>query len=216
VPSWPFVKAPGAAALNPLPAVLPYHPVPDQARKGFDIVKAASFPLKTRISSPGISHFDELSRQLLSLGLGVRFRAPGTSMHPTIRHGELITVEPVSPSELKRGDIILYRLKGNFIAHRLVKIQKKNGGGLIFLLRGDASINYDAPVKPEQILGKVVCLERDQRTIDPYSLNVRIWSMLYLLLARLKRSICERFVPRSLQRQEIRAPGAKILVNSKR
>jgi len=195
--SWPSVKPPGALALTAMAAACLCLPAPDQDREGFDIVKAASLPLKTRISSPGLSHFDELSAQLLSLGLGVRFRAPGTSMHPTIRHGELITVEPVSPSELKRGDIILYRLRGNFIAHRLVKIQKRNGGGLVFLLRGDASINYDAPVKPEQILGKVVCLERDHLSIDPYSLRVRIWRMFYLWLARIKRSVSQWSSPRS-------------------
>jgi signal peptidase len=160
----------------------------------FDIVKAASLPLKTRISSPGVSHFDELSAQLLSLGLGVRFRAPGTSMHPTIRHGELITVEPLSPSELKRGDIILYRLQGNFIAHRILKIEGRKGCGLTFILKGDASATCDVPVKPEQVLGKVVCLERDHLIIDPYSLRVRIWSMLYLWLARVKRIVFEWFI----------------------
>ena len=61
-------------------------------------------------------------------------------MHPTIRHGDLITVEPVAPSNLKRGDIILYRLQNDFIAHRLVSIEEKNGCGLTFILRGDASI----------------------------------------------------------------------------
>ena len=182
----------------------------------FDTVKAAYLPLKTRSSSPSVSHFDNLSAQLLNLGLGVRFRAPGTSMHPTIRHGDVITVEPVAPANLKRGDIILYRLQGNFIAHRILKIEERKGCSLNFILKGDASTGCDAPVKPEQVLGKVVCLERDQRIIDPYSLRVRIWSMFYLWLARLKRSVLERFLPQSVHRQEIRAPGAEIWVKSKR
>jgi signal peptidase len=159
----------------------------------FDIVKAASLPLKTRISSPGVSHFDELSAQLFSLGLGVRFRAPGTSMHPTIRHGDVITVEPVAPGNLKKGDIIFCRLQSGLIAHRIVNIEERDGGELTFILQGDASITCDAPVKPEQVLGKVVCLERDHHLIDPYSPSVRLWSMLYLWLARLKRGVFERF-----------------------
>ena len=77
-------------------------------------------------------------------------------MHPTIRHGDLITVEPVEPSNLKRGDIILYRLQNGFIAHRLVNIEERNGCGLTFFLRGDASTTCDAPVQPEEVLGKVV------------------------------------------------------------
>lgn len=175
-------------------------------------MKKADLAANTRASSPS---FTQLSGDLLSLGLGVRFRAPGTSMHPTIRHGDLITVEPLEPSRLKRGDIILYRLQGDFIAHRIVNIGERDGCDRNFILRGDASTTCDAPVKPEQVLGKVVCLERDHRIIDPYSWRVRIWSRFYLCLARVKRSVCGRFLPQSVQRQEIRAPGTNILVNSK-
>jgi signal peptidase len=114
-------------------------------------------------------------------------------MHPTIRHGDLITVEPVAPSNLKRGDIILYRLQNGFIAHRIVNIEEQNGFGLTFLLRGDASTTCDSPVKMQQILGKVVCLERDNRYVDPYSLRVRLWSIIYLSLARLKRDVFQWF-----------------------
>ncbi len=152
-------------------------------------MKTAHLALKTQTSSLGFSHFGDLSVELLSLGFGVRFRAPGTSMHPTIRHGDLITVEPVEPSNLKRGDIILYRLQNGFIAHRLVNIEERNGCGLTFTLRGDASTTCDAPVKPEQVLGKVVRLERGHRRIDPYSRIVRLWCMLYLWLARLRRGV---------------------------
>ena len=115
-------------------------------------------------------------------------------MHPTIRHGDVITVEPVAPSNLKMGDIILYRLRNDFIAHRIMNIEERNGCGLTFILRGDASTNCDVPVKPEQVLGKVVCLERGHRSIDPYSLRVRLWSIIYLSLARLKRGAFQWFV----------------------
>ena len=137
-------------------------------------------------------------------------------MHPTIRHGDVITVEPVEPSNLKGRDIILYRRQSDFIAHRIVKIEERNGRELTFIVRGDASVTRDAPVKPEQILGKVVCLERDHQIIDPYSLRIRLWTMLYLPLARVKRLVSERFSPQRLQRQEVRAASTEILVNGKR
>jgi signal peptidase len=179
----------------------------------FDTVKTAHLASEIRTSVPS---FTLLSGDLLSRGLGVRFRAPGTSMHPTIRHGDVITVEPVAPSKLKSGDIILYRLQSDFVAHRIVNIKETDGCGLTFISRGDASTFCDAPVKPEQILGKIVRLERGNRVIAPYSLRVRLWSRLYLWLARLKRSVLERFLPQSVHRQEIRAPGAEIWVKSKR
>ncbi|MGD9338607.1 MAG: signal peptidase I [Syntrophobacterales bacterium] len=160
-------------------------------------MKTAHLASETGTSSPCLTF---LSGELLSLGLAVRFRAPGTSMHPTIRHGDVITVAPVAPASLKRGDIILYRFQGGFIAHRIVNIEEQNGCGLTFISRGDASTTCDSPVKPQHILGKVVCLERDNRSIDPYSLRVRLWSMLYLWLARLKMGVCERFLPRRAPR----------------
>ncbi len=163
-------------------------------------MKEAHLALKTQTSPLGFGHFGDLSGELLSLGFGVRFRAPGTSMHPTIRNGDLITVEPVEPSNLKRGDIILYRLQNDFIAHRLVNIKKRNGCGLTFILRGDASTTCDAPVKPAQVFGKVVCLERGHRRIDPYSRRVRLWSLLHLCLARLRRGVFQLFLPQSAPR----------------
>ena len=163
----------------------------------FDTVKAAHLALNNQISLPLLS---ELGGELLSLGFGVRFRAPGTSMHPTIRNGDVITVEPVAPTKLKRGDIILYRFRPGFIAHRIVNIDERDGWGRTFILRGDASTTCDDPVEADQVLGKVVCLERDHRIIDPYSLRVRVWSMLYLWLARLKRSECCSPLPERLGR----------------
>jgi hypothetical protein len=163
------------------------------------------FPLPLIPSRQGRGEFiggedllSQLSGDLLSLGLGVRFRAPGTSMHPTIRHGDVITVEPAEPINLKGRDIILYRRQSDFIAHRIVKIEERDGHGLTFIVRADASVTCDAPVKPEQILGKVVCLERDHQIIDPYSLRIRLWTILYLWLARLKRNVFESFLPRSI------------------
>jgi hypothetical protein len=123
-------------------------------------------------------------------------------MHPTIRHEDVITIEPVAPANLKRGNIILYRLNGGFIAHRIVNIEGRDGcGPTAFILRGDASATCDAPVRPKQVLGKVVCVERDHRIIDPYSWRVRLWSMFYLWLARLKRNVFESLLPPSPQRQ---------------
>ena len=197
MPSWPFAKTPGALALTALIAVSPYHPAPDQVHKAIDTVKTAHLELNAQPSSLGFRHFGDLSADLLSLGLGVRFRAPGTSMHPTIRHGDLITVEPVEPSKMKRGDIILCRLQNGFIAHRLVNIEERNGCGLTFILRGDACTTCDAPVRPAQVLGKVVCLERDHRIIDPYSRRVRLWRILHLCLGPLKRSVSQWFLPES-------------------
>ena len=141
--------------------------------------------------------FVDVSTELLRQGKSVRFRAPGHSMHPTIRDGEFITVAPVAPSDVKLGDILFYRANGKVLAHRVVSVQKNNGYSRnqrstgnshhVFVLQGDASATSHDRVEPEQVLGKVVELERGHRRIDPYGRRVEMLRAARLLASRLKR-----------------------------
>ena len=143
--------------------------------------------------------FPDITAELLEGGHSIRFQAPGRSMHPTIRDGETITVEPVTPSGVKVGDILLYRGKSGVIAHRVVQIERENthapaGSSSLsphhsFLLRGDASFNCDYPVKPEQILGKVVSVERDGKSIDLCSFRAKVLLIAHLGIVKFKRWI---------------------------
>jgi signal peptidase I len=99
--------------------------------------------------------FLDLAAELLSRGHGVRFRAGGDSMHPAIRDGEAVTVEPVSPAALRRGDVVLYQSARGLTVHRLVDIEESQ-----FLMRGDSAGSADEPVERQRILGKVVAVER--------------------------------------------------------
>ncbi len=104
--------------------------------------------------------FLDVSEQLLTAGYGVRFRAHGGSMRPAICDGETVTVEGVEPAAVKPGDILLYRHEHRPLAHRVVRIDQDGGAVIAFVLRGDAKAACDAPVKPEQILGRVVLTEK--------------------------------------------------------
>lgn len=144
--------------------------------------------------------FVDVTIDLLKRGQRVRFEATGKSMKPTINEGEIITVEPVNPSLVKRGDIVLYQNHKGVLAHRVVAIQKKSDEvpGLrtekerkfltqssalspqhsvlttFFILRGDASGACDEPVKPPQILGRVISVERNGRSLCLNTLKARI------------------------------------------
>jgi Peptidase family C25 len=115
-------------------------------------------------SVSGSKPFVDVVTELLSRGYRVRFRAEGASMRPTIRGGEKITVEPVS--EVKLGDIALFRAERGLIAHRVVGIQKGIGKAPVFLTRGEAGGSYEEAVQEQQILGKVVAVERNGHSID--------------------------------------------------
>lgn len=69
--------------------------------------------------------FIDMSTELLRRGQSVRFRAPGRSMHPAIKEGETITVAPIAPFDIKRGDILLYLVGRKVVAHRVVSIKSE-------------------------------------------------------------------------------------------
>lgn len=140
------------------------------------------------------TRFQEISTELLASGHSMRFRAEGQSMHPTIRNGETITVESVTPSGVKRGDILLCRAVKNIIAHRVVRIERKPAlfsseqalFTFFFILRGDALYSIDEPVAAEQILGKVVATERNGRIIR---LDSRRAKVMCVVVARLRLAV---------------------------
>ena len=139
----------------------------------------------------GSSIFFEVAVNLLQNGQSVRFQAPGRSMKPSIREDETIIIEPITPSEVRKGDIILYNNHTGVIAHRVIRIERKDTSQPpdSFILRGDASITNDKPVAAEQILGKVVSVVRNGRTIDLYSRKVKTMRLIRLFASRLKRII---------------------------
>ena len=159
----------------------------------------------------------ELMTQLLQEGHRVRFQAPGKSMRPAVLDGDILIIEPIEPAVIKIGDIILYQAEERMIAHRVKSIEKieyrghnpaKPGAGAAltpsspvdkpddrpatgklyaFILRGDASYSYDEPVYADQILGRAVTIERNNRTINPYALSYRLTCRARIWAARLKR-----------------------------
>jgi hypothetical protein len=108
--------------------------------------------------------FPEVCQDILQHGCELRFEASGLSMHPTIRHGERVSVVRVPPAVMKRGDVILYRGPAGIIAHRLVAIERRSGA-LTFITRGDAHERCDEPVDAACIYGQVVAVERHGRRI---------------------------------------------------
>jgi phage repressor protein C with HTH and peptisase S24 domain len=116
--------------------------------------------------------FIETLKDLLARGHVVRFQADGWSMHPTIRYGEMITVEPLGESPVRTGDVLLYRHARTAIAHRLVRVTSTE-----LVLRGDAADCCDAPISSDQLLGRVVAVERRGRTVRIDYLG-RTWSLI--------------------------------------
>ncbi len=135
----------------------------------------------------------DLTTDLLSQGLRVSFRASGSSMKPFIMDGEVITVAPVAASSIRRGDIILYCFKQTIIAHSVVRIKRGENKEPLFILRGDLSCSGDEPVRPQQVLGRVVSVERNRRSIDLNSTRARMQRIAYTWAFRCKRRLLHIF-----------------------
>jgi signal peptidase I len=156
-----------------------------------------------------MSVFIDLIGELLGCGHSVRFRANGKSMHPTIEDGEEIVVEPVAPSTVKVGDVLLYRSHRSVIAHRVVRIvttlhpqslsldspSSALSCHCSFILRGDNSDSCDDPVEAEQVLGKVVAIERDGHLIALDTWSAKVMQAVRAPAARLRRLLSHRLIP---------------------
>jgi signal peptidase I len=138
---------------------------------------------------PTDAAFVEVVSDLLARGHSVRFRAKGSSMTPTIREGEAITVAPVRPAEIRRGDVVLYLVGQSVTAHRVVSVKREPGGALLFVTRGDASASCDEPVGEAALLGIVAAVERGGRVLDPAAGPARAWAVMRSRAARLLRSL---------------------------
>lgn len=77
-------------------------------------------------------------------------------MLPTLRVGDLLTVEAGRAAEMGPGDIIVCFQDGRFYTHRVLGWE-----GQHLITRGDASLRIDPPVRAEECVGRVVSAERN-------------------------------------------------------
>ncbi len=88
----------------------------------------------------------------------------GTSMEPELHAGNVITIGKVSPSDVEVGDIIVYTIPAmvreyyNYppvVAHRVIKVQISDIGGVTFRTKGDNTGEDPFTVRPQDLLGQV-------------------------------------------------------------
>ena len=103
-----------------------------------------------------------LMQAVLAKGKLFRFQAPGSSMHPFIRNGDILTLAPLK-TRPAAGDVLAFRYpsRGNVVVHRAVQVRHA-----ACLMRGDASPGEaDGWVPFEHILGRVVHIQRGKQQL---------------------------------------------------
>lgn len=92
------------------------------------------------------------------------FAATGSSMLPSIWPNDTLIVECVNPEDVRVGDIVLANREGRLLAHRVISLDQ-NSSGVRWITQGDAMAAPDSPVHRDQLLGKVVGLIRNGKSI---------------------------------------------------
>jgi hypothetical protein len=105
----------------------------------------------------------ELAAGILAAGHNLRFFAPGSSMVPFIRGGNVIEVRPWKNQPPRPMDILLYTSPdGRVVAHRVARVTQ-DISGVELTLRGDLPPFCEEQVDPGQVLGQVVAVEHAGR-----------------------------------------------------
>ena len=92
----------------------------------------------------------------------MRFKVIGKSMRPLIQRGDWVLIQQFSDSiQPKIGDIVLIKKSETFLVHRIIQMSNK-----FLITQGDWSRTIDPPNQPDDILGKVVMIEKKNFKIN--------------------------------------------------
>jgi len=94
-----------------------------------------------------------LMAAVLDKNASFRFTAPGFSMSPFIRDGDVLTIES---GPLRYGDVVAFvnPCRGKLTVHRIIHISRSG-----YLIKGDNSPEPDGYMPRSSIIGRVVCVE---------------------------------------------------------
>jgi signal peptidase I len=107
-----------------------------------------------------------LAKEALHKSGRVRMLVSGASMVPTLRPGDLITVESARAGEIRPGEMVVFALSGRLVVHRVIA---KTGDPREPLLatRGDRARRDDPVVSSVELFGRVTQIERGNRRVRP-------------------------------------------------
>jgi len=107
----------------------------------------------------------ELAGEVLRSSGTLRLRVMGWSMLPAVWPGDTVVVKHVESSAVSAGDIVLFSRNRRFFVHRVVATEATADAAII--ARGDAMSHADPPVAARDLLGKVSCILRIGKCIEP-------------------------------------------------
>jgi signal peptidase I len=104
-----------------------------------------------------------LREALLQRGRRAVIRVSSSSMLPTLRAGDRVTIEGIEPARLRCGDIVVYESPlAGLVVHRLLwKVPPFSEPRGVYT-KGDALPYLDRPSPARGVLGRVIAVEGEE------------------------------------------------------
>jgi len=125
-----------------------------------------------------------LIRKTLAAGNTIDIASAGDSMFPLIKEASMCSFMQIIPSELKKGDIVLFAGAD----HRLVghRFMGRDAAGN-FICKGDANLRPDAPVAESQLIGKLQVIRRGTYVLHADGWICSTWGLIIRYVPLLSR-----------------------------
>lgn len=112
----------------------------------------------------------------------IELPAQGDSMFPLIQEGDTCRFRSCLPSSLKKGDIVLFCSSDEkLVAHRLSHTMSLNQQ-IRFFFKGDTNLGFDEPVSQNQIIGKLVFIQKENMKVRANNPLAYMWGKLIFLI----------------------------------
>lgn len=102
----------------------------------------------------------------------------GESMRPMLKRGDIIAIRAISPEKIRLGDIAVFATNGTLCAHRLM-MKCFRHGHFILVTKSDSTFVVDRPFYDKKLIGKVVSIKKDAKTLN---LESCLWTTINLIL----------------------------------
>jgi signal peptidase len=113
-----------------------------------------------KITTPNNLLFEQVV-DYLGQGKDVTIRVKGNSMRPFLTEGDRVKLKPFTIGELKKGAIVLAKLNGQMVLHRVVQYNK-----ISIWLAGDQNLVVRELVGYPDVVATVTTLYRGEAVVD--------------------------------------------------
>ena len=115
-------------------------------------------------SASDASVIASLYREAVRKGQPLWFRVASGSMHPLLRIGEQVYIEPATAMQLQIGEIAAFETEAGLVIHRIVQRHQENGD-IQLVEMSDVHLRAGR-VKSGAIIGRVVAIRKGNTRID--------------------------------------------------